>query len=185
MVRPVAASLVRRRHITLQQRSAAPCSESCARCRISGSRPPRTRGSGATTEPIKASIRPFVRLAQARVRCSVRSLSNPTPALRATIQQHQPAAASFRWQSSQVCRTPGISCERPICSTLVCFIPLFGCSVRQLSSTAILDPAARGPADTWPAGVSRRAATTSPARCSRMVMRRLGRSAKRRPRSDG
>jgi hypothetical protein len=23
-------------------------------------------------------------------------------------------------------RTPGISCERPICSTLVCFIPLFG-----------------------------------------------------------
>jgi hypothetical protein len=23
-------------------------------------------------------------------------------------------------------RTPGISCERPICSTLVCFIPLLG-----------------------------------------------------------
>jgi len=26
-------------------------------------------------------------------------------------------------------RTPGISCERPICSTLVCFIPLFAGSV--------------------------------------------------------
>ena len=28
--------------------------------------------------------------------------------------------------SDYVRPTPGISCERPICSTLVCFIPLFG-----------------------------------------------------------
>jgi hypothetical protein len=26
----------------------------------------------------------------------------------------------------EVRTTPGISCERPICSTLVCFIPLLG-----------------------------------------------------------
>jgi hypothetical protein len=32
-----------------------------------------------------------------------------------------------------VCRTPGISCERPICSTLVCFIPLFDGAVRNLT----------------------------------------------------
>jgi hypothetical protein len=28
--------------------------------------------------------------------------------------------------SARVRRTPGISCERPVCSTLVSFIPLFG-----------------------------------------------------------
>ena len=34
----------------------------------------------------------------------------------------QPASRSFR----RVRRTPGISCERSVCSTLVCFIPLLG-----------------------------------------------------------
>ena len=33
-------------------------------------------------------------------------------------------------------RTPGISCERPICSTLVCFIPLFDGVARTPSSPA-------------------------------------------------
>ena len=38
---------------------------------------------------------------------------------------------------SRSCRTPGISCERPLRSALVCFIPLFGRS-RFLSHSALL-----------------------------------------------
>jgi hypothetical protein len=37
----------------------------------------------------------------------------------------EPTSRSCRRHSCTVRRTPGISCERSVCSTLVCFIPLF------------------------------------------------------------
>jgi len=88
----------------------------------------RPRGHACPGDPpLEAGGRSSVRPAQARVRSLVGIVC-------AVVGQAVLAVAVLRRQSSPVRRTPGISCERPIRSTLVCFIPLFdGASVQQFS----------------------------------------------------
>ena len=46
--------------------------------------------------------------------------------------ERTPYYTPLAYAPAMVGRTPGISCERPICSTLVCFIPLLGALIHTL-----------------------------------------------------
>ena len=108
-----------------------------------GSREPRVRSSNSATASLRGTRRHGVRSVSDHASFLLTQARGPLPRSVRFVRQQIVSANPVRPRSDRsqlflvntgprrsrvhallVCRTPGISCERPIRSTLVCFIPL-------------------------------------------------------------